>query len=423
MQMCLCGPASPALTLGLQDRVPPGLPLGSPLLEQGGDEESRDQRQRAADRRRESDPNEAALAAQRSPTEFVRMLERNVDPVSRTFERRQNREIAGEHAADSRRGFREALSDASQSLRETAQKPATQTAAATQPSVPNAAAPNAEPTAAQPASAPATPPQAPPPAAAPAAPAAMNPAAAAAPRPTHAVIRATPARPAPPAARLATSAPAALVAAGANAQSASSASSSSAAKPGAQPAAAAAGPPRAFARVLNSTTRAARTDAAPRNDAGANIDRLVRVVRGRLSESHSRATLRLDPPEIGTIRIHMDLRRDVLHLRLDTDTGSAHRLLSDQLDTLRHALAQSGIRLESVEVRPPTQPDEPGHEPWQPPQEQGDDSQQPSDDSHEAHRDTSDGSFVHGGREPGGPEPDAPQDAAAAEARRLNVTI
>jgi flagellar hook-length control protein FliK len=88
----------------------------------------------------------------------------------------------------------------------------------------------------------------------------------------------------------------------------------------------------------------------------AHIERIVRVIRSEVGRERSRATLRLDPPELGTIRMHMDLQKDRLLLRIDTQSEMAHRLLTEDVEALRVALAQSGIHLEKVEVRPPPQP-------------------------------------------------------------------
>ena len=104
------------------------------------------------------------------------------------------------------------------------------------------------------------------------------------------------------------------------------------------------------------TRAAAETAKAGKSDA--NIERMLRVVRSQISQDRTRATLRLDPPELGTIRLQMDLRKDVLSLRVETQTPLAHRLLTEQVESLRQGLQASGIQLEHVEVRPPAATDE-----------------------------------------------------------------
>ncbi|MFQ5804915.1 MAG: flagellar hook-length control protein FliK [Phycisphaerae bacterium] len=103
------------------------------------------------------------------------------------------------------------------------------------------------------------------------------------------------------------------------------------------------------------TGKTSGTRPAQNADWDANIERLVRIVRSRISGERSHTVLRLDPPELGSLRLQMDLRGEMLTLRVDTSTDLAHRLLWEDLNRLRHGLEASGIRLERVEVRPPTQ--------------------------------------------------------------------
>lgn len=97
------------------------------------------------------------------------------------------------------------------------------------------------------------------------------------------------------------------------------------------------------------------TDGAQRTESDgeidANIQRILRLFHTRLGTERSVATLRLDPPELGMIRLHMDLRHDRLALGVETQTAAAQRLLSKQLDALRENLEASGVQLERVEIR------------------------------------------------------------------------
>jgi hypothetical protein len=110
--------------------------------------------------------------------------------------------------------------------------------------------------------------------------------------------------------------------------------------------------PRPAATLAGHALKPAAAESAERE---ARIERIVRLIRGEIGRERSRATLRLDPPELGTIRMHMDLQKDRLLLRVDTQSDVAHRLLTEDVEALRAALAQSGIHLEKVEIRPPPQ--------------------------------------------------------------------
>jgi flagellar hook-length control protein FliK len=79
----------------------------------------------------------------------------------------------------------------------------------------------------------------------------------------------------------------------------------------------------------------------------------VRVVRSRVSAQRAQTTLRLEPPELGRLRLHLDLRGEALALRVDTTTALAHRLLLEDADKLRQGLEVAGVHLERLEIRPP----------------------------------------------------------------------
>jgi flagellar hook-length control protein FliK len=82
----------------------------------------------------------------------------------------------------------------------------------------------------------------------------------------------------------------------------------------------------------------------------ANVERILRFVRAQIGKDRAVATLRLDPPELGTIRLRMDLRNEQLALDVQTQTVAARRLLSKHVETLRRDLEASGIHLGRVEI-------------------------------------------------------------------------
>lgn len=98
---------------------------------------------------------------------------------------------------------------------------------------------------------------------------------------------------------------------------------------------------------LESTAR--NFDRLGKNDA--NIERILRfVVRSRGGET-SEATMRLDPPELGRIRVRMVWQGGNLSLELEAQNEMAQRLLRQDLDGLRRGLQQAGIQLDRAEVR------------------------------------------------------------------------
>jgi flagellar hook-length control protein FliK len=104
-----------------------------------------------------------------------------------------------------------------------------------------------------------------------------------------------------------------------------------------------------------SATKAGASGAAENADRSGNVERIVRLVAQRIRGERSHTVMRLDPPELGSLRLQMDLKGNALTLRIDTSTHVAHRLLSEDVHRLRHGLEASGIQLERVDLRAPTQ--------------------------------------------------------------------
>jgi len=101
---------------------------------------------------------------------------------------------------------------------------------------------------------------------------------------------------------------------------------------------------------------AART---PGSQSGANqaeqVERIARVIRASLSRGGSRVSLQLDPPDLGHLRVQMQLRGSDLFARFEAQTDAARAFLEQNLGQLRESLASSGLRLveAAVEHRPP----------------------------------------------------------------------
>lgn len=104
---------------------------------------------------------------------------------------------------------------------------------------------------------------------------------------------------------------------------------------------------------LESTAR--NFDRLGKNDA--NIERILRfVVRSRGGET-TEATMRLDPPELGRIRVRMVWQGGNLSLELEAQNEMAQRLLRQDLDGLRRGLQHAGIQLDKAEVRSAATPE------------------------------------------------------------------
>ena len=122
--------------------------------------------------------------------------------------------------------------------------------------------------------------------------------------------------------------------------------------------------PGITARAVRATGQGQTTESSRASGANdANVERVLRVVLSRVGKERSVATLGLAPPELGKLRIRMEMHAERLALRIDAETEAARRLLAEQLDALRRGLEATGVQLERVEVRalePPPDPRDPG---------------------------------------------------------------
>lgn len=119
------------------------------------------------------------------------------------------------------------------------------------------------------------------------------------------------------------------------------------------PAEARSGSAQGASRSAKAQTPEKQENTAPDDDRSAeNVQRMLRVLRGAMLRERSTTVIRLDPPELGLLRLEMDLRKNAMTLRVKAETDAARDLLRGELDLLRNGLQASGIRLEQVEIAP-----------------------------------------------------------------------
>lgn len=313
--------------------------------------------ERRAEKLRRRDERQDAATAQTAtelrPSERMQQAERDMAPGSHAAHRAQWRQAA-EQSEAGRREFRRALADASERGR--GERPTSAPRAARDVARSSKNAPSPAPTAQAPTDGSArslTPARAPVARVATSVTSAPVPAGAS--RATPVPAAPAPAAPAPnPGASVAvlTAAPAARAAAGrVTAVSSPPAATASAPRSSPAVASAVADGRGGVTAGKNALRPVARSDSTAESNSDANIERIVRVIQARIGKDRSVTTLRLDPPELGTVRLHMDLRQEQLLLRVETQTPEAQRLLAGELDTLRRSLEAAGIHLERVEVR------------------------------------------------------------------------
>lgn len=83
----------------------------------------------------------------------------------------------------------------------------------------------------------------------------------------------------------------------------------------------------------------------------ANIARISRGLQSAVNQRGGNITLRLDPPELGQVRIEMEVRDGVVTARFTAQSESVRRLLMDQMGQLRGALDRQGLSIEKLDVQ------------------------------------------------------------------------
>ncbi len=82
-----------------------------------------------------------------------------------------------------------------------------------------------------------------------------------------------------------------------------------------------------------------------------NIDQLIKSVQVTQAQGGSRVQLRLDPPELGALRIEMRQTENGLLLQLQASTPRAQQLLQQNSGELRAALESQGFQNTQIEVQ------------------------------------------------------------------------
>jgi len=78
--------------------------------------------------------------------------------------------------------------------------------------------------------------------------------------------------------------------------------------------------------------------------------RVVRGLSAMVNQHGGSMTMRLDPPDLGSMRIQMQVDRGVVTAQFYTTTAEAQSLLSRNLGMLRQSLEQHGLTVERIAV-------------------------------------------------------------------------
>ena len=115
---------------------------------------------------------------------------------------------------------------------------------------------------------------------------------------------------------------------------------------------------RAAAATANTgPANAAGPDAAMPNspdlEPGRITEQVIRGLRGVVNQRGGSLTIRLQPPDLGALRIDVQMTGSVVRVAFDAATDAAREMLSRQMGTLRQALESQGLSVERLQVQAP----------------------------------------------------------------------
>jgi flagellar hook-length control protein FliK len=107
------------------------------------------------------------------------------------------------------------------------------------------------------------------------------------------------------------------------------------------------------AQPRSTTASSADARAAPGAEQADRVQFVQRVARAfeAAADRGGPIRLRLHPPELGSLRLELSIRRGTVTARIETETETAQRLLLDNLAGLRQRLAEHNLRVERFDVQ------------------------------------------------------------------------
>jgi flagellar hook-length control protein FliK len=82
-----------------------------------------------------------------------------------------------------------------------------------------------------------------------------------------------------------------------------------------------------------------------------NHDRIVTGVHSQLLPHGGAMEIRLDPPELGALKVMVEMRDGVMNATFQTSNEQATQLLSHSLNQLKHVLESQGVSVERIQVQ------------------------------------------------------------------------
>ena len=82
-----------------------------------------------------------------------------------------------------------------------------------------------------------------------------------------------------------------------------------------------------------------------------NHDHIVTGVHSQLLPHGGAMEIRLDPPELGALKVMVEMRDGVMNATFQTSNEQATQLLSHSLNQLKHVLESQGVSVERIQVQ------------------------------------------------------------------------
>ena len=98
-------------------------------------------------------------------------------------------------------------------------------------------------------------------------------------------------------------------------------------------------------------------DEAAQDEMDPNVARVAQGLRGAMNLKGGSITIRLNPQELGFVRIEMEIQGGTVRAELQSENASVRDLLTHQLGRLRETLAGRGLVVERLEVAAPSSAD------------------------------------------------------------------
>jgi flagellar hook-length control protein FliK len=120
-----------------------------------------------------------------------------------------------------------------------------------------------------------------------------------------------------------------------------------------------AGSPAAPPTQTTSATSASAAQQSPASSHENVLDQVVLGLRGKLDPQNGKAEIRLDPPNMGSLKVSIALNKGSLTAQFETSTDVVRDLLSNHIDKLRSVLEGQGITVDRLAVQTQAQPQTP----------------------------------------------------------------